>query len=399
MWSAILAEYVVLSLEEGAIEEVTTGFEKSGRLGPARRKDRVLTEVAELTEDEAQRIAQSGQGLVAEVMPLSLVAPTRTVAPSEIEKDMTWGLEAIGCRGSDLDGSGSVVAVLDTGIDPDHAAFGHLEVETRSFVGNDATDNHGHGTHCAATIFGGDVDGVRIGVAPGVGRALVGKVLDDKGRGSTKSVISGLRWAAESGAHVVSCSIGFEFDAYFEKLKAGGLPERFAFAKALQEYERNVLIFDALARAARLGTDGTSPFHVFASGNASDRTAGENHVAGSCSPGRCFEMSIGALGKEGDGYRVAGFSNGPPDLVAPGVGILSAVPGGGLGLMDGTSNACPHVAGVAALWVQHLLREDGEIRPGAIASAVRRSRTRDRILDLGDFPRRLVGEGMVRVPN
>lgn len=353
----------------------------------------------DLDEGEAAEVIRTQQGLAAEVMPLSLIEPVSSGASEDaIEDPVSWGLDAIGCGETELDGSGCVVAVLDTGIDDKHPAFAAVRLEQRDFTGTGAPDLHGHGTHCAGTIFGGDVGGRRIGVARAIERALVGKVLDDAGRGSTRTLVEGLRWAAEGGAHVVSCSAGIEFDGFFQNLRKS-LPDKFALARALLAYERTIRIFDAISQASSVGAFRNVPFHVFASGNSSERGSGSDLVAGSSAPGRCFGMSIGAVARGRDGYTVADFSNGPPDLVAPGVGILSAAPGGGLATMDGTSMACPHVAGIAALWAQRLLREDGEIRPDVIASKVLGEARREGFEDLGNRPRRLVGSGMARVPS
>lgn len=83
----------------------------------------------------------------------------------------------------------------------------------------DGDDRHGHGTHCAGTIFGRDVDGERIGVARGVETALIGKVLDRHGRGSTAGVLRGMQWAEDQGANVISLSLGFDFIALVESLE------------------------------------------------------------------------------------------------------------------------------------------------------------------------------------
>ena len=70
-----------------------------------------------------------------------------------------------------------MVAVLDTGIDPNHVAFNGVNLTRRNFTAEGDDDLHGHGTLCAGTIFGRDVNGLRIGVARGVSDAIIGKVL------------------------------------------------------------------------------------------------------------------------------------------------------------------------------------------------------------------------------
>ena len=83
-------------------------------------------------------------------------------------------------------GEGVTVAVLDTGIDSKHPAFAGVDIVEKDFTGTGNGDRQGHGTHCAGTIFGRDVDGKRIGVARGVKRALIGKVLGDEGGGDSE---------------------------------------------------------------------------------------------------------------------------------------------------------------------------------------------------------------------
>ena len=395
-----MPDYVLLSFETHSPSGVIRGFEKAGRASAEVPVEKIRIDTANISEAEAAEFVRSGNNLAAEVMPLSLVAPTKNFDYSQgVVDGQAWNVAAIGASESGLSGRGCVVAVLDTGIDRHHPAFEGKDFDCKTFVGGDTSDNHGHGTHCAGTIVGGTVEGLRIGVAPGVEKVLVGKVIDDHGKGSTTSLIEGLRWAAQEGAHVVSSSVGFDFHDYRNRLVERGLPEKYAFEKALQEYERNILMFDVLSRHADLAIYGSAPLHIFAAGNASDRNASENHVAGACAPGRCFEMSIGAVGRAADGLRLAPFSNGPPDLVAPGVDVVSAVPDNGLACMDGTSMACAHVAGVAALWVERLLAEDGRVNPAALRSAVMRSCTREGIDGLDEQPGRLVGQGLIRVPN
>src|SRR5262249_53210577 len=130
---------------------------------------------------------------------MKLVEPVATcVAGSLSDGGAAWGVEAVGATECRFSGSGVTVAVLDTGIDAAHEVFRDLPVTERDFTGEGDGDRIGHGTHCAATIAGRDVDGCRFGVAPGIAGLLVGKVLGDDG-GSTEALMRAMLWALESG--------------------------------------------------------------------------------------------------------------------------------------------------------------------------------------------------------
>ena len=124
-----------------------------------------------------------------------------------------------------LTGKGVLVGVVDSGIDvnhPDFRAIGSPSVIARSakqsheklpssriaaykdFTGTDLKDRVGHGTHVAGTIGGGGL--YYRGVAPDA-RLIVAKVLDREGT-SDDIVLAGISWAAYSGAHVISLSLG-----------------------------------------------------------------------------------------------------------------------------------------------------------------------------------------------
>ena len=69
------------------------------------------------------------------------------------------------------------------------------------------------------TIFGRDVDGKRIGIARGVRKALIGKVLSDTGGGSSEMIFRGIQWALDEGAHVISMSLGFDFPGAVKRME------------------------------------------------------------------------------------------------------------------------------------------------------------------------------------
>ena len=271
------------------------------------------------------------------------------------------------------------VAILDTGIDRTHATFRGIKTWcTQNFiepgpagaVNTDVTDVKGHGTHCASTIFGQDVDGIRIGVAPGVTTAMIAKVLDDQGRGSTRGTISNaLQWAASKGARIISMSLGFDFPAIVDRLKAASWPERAAVSKALQAYRDNVRYFDKLVDF--LSFD--QRLLIAAAGNDSKRgLAGPDQLIDVSMPAATENViSVGALGRTDDGFAVAPFSNVNPILSAPGVDIISAKVGSRLVSMNGTSMACPHVAGLAALWWDSQLLQNGQTSADDVKASLR----------------------------
>ncbi len=202
--------------------------------------------------------------------------PTRFIEPvniSEAKQGDAWGIKAVGADSSPFTGQGVVVAVLDTGIDRNHTAFTGLKITENDFTGSGNGDRHGHGTHCAGTILGRDVNSCRIGIAPGVDTALIGKVLDDKGGGTSEWLYRGLTWASQSGANVISMSLGFDFPGKVQALVKEGWPADLATSHTLEAYRGNVRMFDKVMEMFRALQQpfGNSPVVVAASGNESRR--------------------------------------------------------------------------------------------------------------------------------
>lgn len=328
------------------------------------------------------------------------VMPTRLIQPLSGKPGdgcSNWGVAAVGANDSAYTGAGVTVAVLDTGIDRDHPAFAGMEIVERDFSGGGDGDRQGHGTHCAGTAFGRDCGG-RIGVAPGVERAVIGKVLGDDGSGQSDWIFDALTWAMREGADVISMSLGFDFPGMVLDMVEDGWPADLATSNALEAYRGNLRMFDAVMGVLKAQSAfGMSPLVVAAAGNESRREIRPEYRIATSLPAAADDVvSVAAMGRKSGRYTVADFSNSLALVSAPGVDITSAWPGGGLNTISGTSMACPHVAGVAALWWEALQRTGTRPNARNITARLLASARKDVFepgLDAGDF-----GEGLVTAP-
>ncbi|WP_313811242.1 S8 family serine peptidase [Glutamicibacter sp.] len=244
-------------------------------------------------------------------------------------QEFTWGLQAVAAAHNQFTGKDIKVAVLDTGFDAQHPDFAGRTVTTKSFVqGEDASDGHGHGTHCIGTSCGPrEVSGGRgYGVASEAD-IFAGKVLGSSGSGSDSSILAGIDWALENQCHVISMSLGADVRTVHPPYVTAG-------RRAL---EKGTLI-------------------VAAAGNNAKRSANDPGFVGAPANSP-YIMAVGALDSA---LKVADFSartipgrGGQVDIAGPGVNIYSAWPGAErYNTISGTSMATPHVAGVAALLAQ-----------------------------------------------
>lgn len=268
-----------------------------------------------------------------------------------------WGLALVGAPEAWIagyTGRGIPVAVVDSGLDPDHPDFLGAVDWSRStnLVPEEAfVDLNGHGTHVAGLI-GARRDGQgTTGIAPDCQLRIV-KVLDRHGYGHDHVIMEGVLRAARDGARIINVSIGTRV--------RWGTPEAGALALA---WDRT------LREAARLGA-----LVVTGTGNEgeAERTSGWTHLP-AASPWALVASACGPQGGKEPTQRAryANFGPGLAEVLAPGGGIgvdesgkpvvldpddlvLStwsrrAPSGQGWQPWAGTSMAAAHASGVAAL--------------------------------------------------
>lgn len=260
------------------------------------------------------------------------------LAVSQPIPDALWNLRRIHLSESRTISAGSpevVVAVLDTGFLTDHPDLAQAWTPPETwwdYVRNDsfpAIDNPaekmaGHGTHVAG-IIAAQWSAAMVGVAPSV-RLLPIRVLDDDGTGDLATVAAAIDLAVSRGAGIISLSLGSE--------------------------HTNSVLISAIQNAYANGVT-----VIAAAGNTGDTSL----------PAVLYPALIDtviAVGAVDANNRRAAFSSYGPevDLVAPGTEYYSALADHGIfstvitadgqpgyGYFSGTSMACPHVSGVAAL--------------------------------------------------
>lgn len=263
-------------------------------------------------------------------------------------------------------GTKTVVAVIDTGLSRAHQLFqdsGSIwentaekngvtgldddgnglvdDINGWNYVGSNSNvnDDSNHGTHVAGTILGVGQDVFAVPVRESKVKIMALKFLDSNGGGSTSNAISAIYYAVDKGAKVINNSWGGP--TYSQSLH-----EAYTYA-----YEHGVVV-------------------VSAAGNSNSN----NDVTPMYPSSFDTPNNISVLATT-DSDNKASFSNYGAQavtLAAPGVAILSSVPGTGCAapgcfqMMSGTSMAAPFVAGLAAL----VIREASQLSAYQIKSII-----------------------------
>lgn len=249
----------------------------------------------------------------------------------------TWGLDRIDQRNLPLSnsytynftGAGVTAYIIDTGIRFSHSEFGGRAVSGYDAVdGGSADDCNGHGTHVAGTV-GGNTYGVAKGVA------LVGvRVLNCSGSGTTSGVIAGINWVTSNhtAKAVANMSLGGGISTALDNAVTNSIASGVVYAVAAGNSNRDACKFSP-ARTPNAITVGAT--------TSSDARASYSNY------GSCL------------------------DLFAPGSSITSAwyTSNTATNTISGTSMATPHVAGVAALYLEGHSGTPQQVRDAIVGAA------------------------------
>jgi len=251
--------------------------------------------------------------------------------------EMEWGMKAIGMEKALYTGKGIDVCILDTGLEITHPDFASREIEGKSFIeGEDWNkDPNGHGTHCAGVSAGNlrADTGRRYGIAKDC-NLKIAKVLSNKGKGTTSSVIDAIDWAISKQFKILSLSLA-------APVELNEKPSVLFETVGMRALENNCLI-------------------IAAAGNDSSRPSIPKPVSAPAN-----SPSIMAVAAIDGQMRIAAFSNaglnpstgGNINVCAPGVDVFSSYPKNTKNknnyyALSGTSMATPHVSGLAALYME-----------------------------------------------
>jgi len=299
------------------------------------------------TERDLEAVLSAADGAAKYVEPDQEVFMIPELESDNVEA-ATWGLNRIGADQRGRTGAGATVFVLDTGVRVSHQEFSGraspaLDMTSGSPVECNgdlscAGDAQGHGTHCAGTAAG-----QTYGVAPAAAVRSV-KVLSDQGSGSWSWSYSALDWLAVSSTRPAVASMSL-----------GGSGTQQAMADAV----------DATVNAGVVVV-----------------VAGGNSNSDACNFSPAFVPSAITVGSTTSRDARSSFSNygACTNIWAPGSDIVSAshTSDGGSRSLSGTSMACPHVSGGAAL----LLSASPTMKPSAVLAQLTADAAKDAISDL-----------------
>ena len=258
---------------------------------------------------------------------------------------------------TDLDGSGQIVAVADSGLDEDHGDFGTRVIGNFDVIGDGSTaDKHsGHGTHVACTVLGDGTKGGYAGVAPDANLYFQAMENDNTGNFQSPSLNYLLNTAYNSGARIHTNSWGSSAASNQGKYTS----ESEDVDDRANNYDRVYNGVEGLTILFAAGNDGPNAGTVSSPSTAKNSVTVGNHQARyNGAPDNL--MSGSSRGPTDDG-RIK------PDIIAPGGYVRSCRAQEAQDIVGsswqstwyleytGTSMATPNAAGASALIREYLL--------------------------------------------
>ncbi len=362
------------ALEELGIAKMTRLFPHAGEFEPRTRAEGLHRwYVVEYSE---QTPVTKAQDYMVTIPGFEIVEPVMQIKTDEFN-DLTsnynlWGLYNQSYKGFDINvrkvweeytvgNPNVIVAVVDNGIELRHEdlADNCLSSGHFNFVSNNSSIIGGdHGTHVAGTIaaVGNNGKGI-VGIAGGDktnGRSgvklLSCQIFMDTTNGTEGgSSSAAIKWGADHGAVISQNSWGYNYDSDGDGQIVGEELTR-ALAAKTQKSDRDAI--DYFIKYAGCDNNGNQLPGSPMKGGVVIFAAGNDAITNSAPAEYDQVIAVGSVTKDGNRSSFSNYGD-FVDICAPGSDIVSTIPNNGYATMNGTSMACPHVSGVAALLVSH----------------------------------------------
>jgi subtilisin family serine protease len=359
------------ALEELGITEMYRLFPHAGQYeGRTRREGLHRWYVVKYSQEVALTKAQSSLEMVDGI---ELFEPVRQIKINDfndLSSDL-WGLYNASNPGFDINvkpvwnefttgSSKVVVSVVDTGVDLNHEdlaanclSTGHYNAVSE----NTYIEAGEHGTHVAGTIAavsnnGKGVAGIAGGdKAKGISgvKVMSSQIFGADGRGTGKASSVAIKRAADDGAIISQNSWGYNYDSDGDGQLSG---QEYTNAMNARIQASDKAAVDYFIKYAGCDDYGNQLAGSPMKGGVVIFAAGNDGIENGAPASYENVIAVGSVTKDG---KKSSFSNYGAwvDICAPGSSIMSTIPGNQYGNLSGTSMACPHVSGVAALLVSY----------------------------------------------